>query len=423
MLALIRQAKIVDLRSEFHNKVVDILIKDGRIADIAPTLDADVADVIEGNNLHVSQGWVDIFADYREPGQEQKETIASGLNAAAAGGFTNVLLLPNTSPAVDSKSIVEFVQQKARGHAVSLHPLGAVTKGIEGKALSEMLDMRAHGAVAFTDGWKPVQNPNLLLKALEYVKAFSGTVIQLPVDEALAKGGLMHEGPVSTRLGMPGIPTIAETLFIHRDIELLRYTGSSLHITGVSTAEGLDMIRKAKAEGLNITCSVTPYHLTLTDEALTGYSSMYKVTPPLRTESDRQALIAGIKDGTVDCITSHHRPQDWDAKEKEFEYAADGMNIQELAFNIVWDAIGAETGIEKLVNVFALTPRHIFGLAANDIAKGNKAELTIFETDGSHTLQRNDVRSASRNNPFLEKELRGKVTGIISNSAIYLNKP
>lgn len=422
MLALIRQARIVDLRSEFHNKVVDILVKDGKIADIAPTLDAGAADVIEGNNLHVSQGWVDIFADYREPGHEQKETIASGLNAAAAGGFTNVLLLPNTSPAVDSKSIVEFVQQKARGHAVSLHPLGAVTKGIEGKALSEMLDMRAHGAVAFTDGWKPVQNPNLLLKALEYVKAFSGTVIQLPVDEALSKGGLMHEGPISTRLGMPGIPTIAETLFIHRDIELLRYTGSSLHITGVSTAEGLDMIRRAKAEGLNITCSVTPYHLALTDEALTGYSSMYKVTPPLRTGADRLALIAGIKDGTVDCITSHHRPQDWDAKQKEFEYAADGMNIQELTFNIVWNALGEEMGIEKIVNVFALTPRNIFGLGSNDIAKGNKAELTIFETDSRHTLNSNDVRSASRNNPFIGIELRGKVTGIISNNTILLNK-
>lgn len=422
MLVLIRQAKIIDIRSEFHNKIVDILIEDGIIKEIGASLDANADTIIEDEDLHVSPGWIDIFADYREPGYEQKETIATGLAAAAAGGFTNVLLLPNTNPAIDSKSIVEFVQQKARGHAVKLFPLGALTKNIEGKNLAEMLDMHAHGAVAFTDGWKPVQNPNLLLKALEYVRAFDGIVIQLPADTALSAGGLMHEGPVSTRLGIAGIPALAETLFIHRDLELLRYTGSKLHITGVSTAEGLDMIRKAKAEGLHITCSVTPYHLVLTDEALTGYNSLYKVTPPLRPEADRLALIEGIKDGTVDCITSHHRPQDWDAKEKEFEYAADGMNVQEITFNIVWDAIGPEVGIEKLINLFSLTPRNIFGLKTDSIIKESKAELTIFTTKGHRTIEKDGLQSASHNNPFIDKKLVGKVIGIVNNTSIHINK-
>lgn len=421
MLVLIRQAKIVDQRSEFHNKKADIIIEDGIIKDIATKLDVLADTVIEQDDLHVSQGWVDIFADYREPGFEQKESIATGLAAAAAGGFTNVLLLPNTNPAIDSKSVVQFVQQKAKGHAVRLQPLGALTKNIEGKNLAEMLDMHTHGAVAFTDGWKPVQNPNLLLKALEYVKSFDGTVIQLPADAALSAGGLMHEGPTSTKLGMAGIPALAETLFIHRDLELLRYTGSKLHITGVSTAEGLDMIRKAKKDGLHVTCSVTPYHLTLTDEALNSYSSLYKVTPPLRPEADRQALIAGIKDGTVDCITSHHRPQDWDAKEKEFEYAADGMNIQEIAFRVVWEAIGEEIGLEKMVNLFALTPREIFGVKADDIAIGNVAELTLFTTKEKSAIEEKELRSVSRNNPFIGKELRGKVVGIISNTSLHIN--
>lgn len=422
MLVLIRQAKIVDLRSDLHDKVVDILIEDGTIRDIAPSVHAVADTVIEGKGLHVSPGWVDIFADYREPGYEQKETIASGLDAAAAGGFTDILLLPNTSPAVDNKSVVEFVLQKARNHMVRLHPLGAVTKNIEGKTLSEMLDMHRHGALAFTDGWKPVQNPNLLLKALEYVKAFDGTIIQMPVEETLSAGGLMHEGAISTRLGMPGIPALAETLIIHRDIELLRYTGSKLHITGVSTTEGLELIRNAKAEGLRVSCSVTPYHLALTEEVLTGYSSLYKVSPPLRRKADVMALIAGIKDGTVDCIASHHRPQEWDAKEKEFEYASDGMNIQELAFNIVWDTAGDEIGVDKLVNIFSLTPRSIFGLEVSEIAQGNKAELTIFDIDSSYTLTDKNSRSASRNNPFLNTELRGKVVGIINQHAIQLNR-
>ncbi|HEY9178486.1 MAG TPA: dihydroorotase [Flavipsychrobacter sp.] len=426
----LRQAKVSDPASEFHNKVVDITIKDGIISKVAvsakktgeTTIEADGKKVYASGKglLFVSPGWVDILADYAEPGHEQKETIQSGLAAAAKGGFTDVFLAPNTEPVVSTKSIIEFILKKASGNVVSLHPLGAISQNIEGKSLAEMMDMQAHGAIAFSDGWKPVQNAGLMLKALEYIKAFNGTVIQIPEDASIATTGLMHEGIASTRLGMPGIPPEAETIIINRDLQLLRYTGSRLHFTGISTAAGVDMIRKAKREKLNVTCSVTPYHLALTDEALNGYSSMYKVSPPLRSEKDRQALIKGLNDGTIDCITSHHRPHEWDAKEKEFEYASPGMNIQELAFSVALQALGDKADLGRLTEAFSTRAREIFNMPKTSIAKGNIAKLTIFTTAGSYTPAR--MASLSRNNPFLGKELPGKVAGIINNNDYYINQ-
>ena len=232
----------------------------------------------------------------------------------------------------------------------------------------------------------------------------------------------MNEGIVSTTLGMAGIPALAETIMVHRDIQLLRYTGSRLHITGISTEESVDMIRKAKAEGLAITCSVTPYHLALTDVELSGYDSIYKVMPPLRPEGDRMALIAGLQDGTIDCIASHHRPHEWDAKAKEFEYAADGMSVQEVAFNVLWDTLNEYLTIERLVEMLTVIPRDIFGMKEQKIVKSSKANLTLFSTEGSHTLDAARVVSVSRNNPFIGRKLQGKVLGILNNGSLYLNK-
>lgn len=420
MAVLIRQARVVDPASGFHDQTVDLLIDQGLLQSIGRNIDAAGHEVIEAEGLMVSPGWVDLFADYREPGYEHKETIASGLEAAAAGGFTHVFLVPNTQPVADNKSTVQFISQRAAGHAVSAHVLGALSQGTEGKVLAEMMDMRAHGAIAFSDGWKPVQNPNVMLKALEYVKAFDGVVIQIPADAALSAGGQMHEGPVSTQLGMQGIPVIAETLLLHRDIELLRYTGSRLHITGISSAAGLEMIRKAKKEGLDITCSVTPYHLALNDEALRSYDALYKVTPPLRSEADRQALVAGLKDGTIDCIASHHRPQEWDAKAKEFDYASDGMNLQEMTLQVA--ALNSDVPAATLVRALSEQPRKIFGLPAATIAEGAVAELTIFTLQGSSTPETKDLRSQSANNPFLGQALKGSVLGIISKNTVTLKK-
>jgi len=418
----IRKARVIDPGSRYHDKVTDLLIEDGVIKQIAANIKCDPDKVIEAKGLCVSEGWVDVFADYREPGFEHKETIASGLACAAAGGFTDVLLAPNTQPALSTKSAIKFVLQKAEGNAVSLYPIGAATQNTDGKDLAEMLDMRANGAVAFSDGWKPVQSTGLMLKALEYLKAFHGLLIQLPVDGSLASGGLMNEGEVSTSLGMAGIPALAETIMLHRDIELLRYTGSRLHVTGITTAVSVQMIRRAKAEGLAITCSVTPYHLALTDDALKTYDSAFKVMPPLRGEADRLALIEGIKDGTIDCIATHHRPHEWDAKTREFEYAADGMAVQQVAFSILWNVLEEHISIERMTELLTVIPRDIFGLEMPEIKKGNKAVLTIFTTAGDTVLDERNNQSLSRNNPFWGKRLRGKVLGIINHNQIYLNQ-
>ncbi len=422
MQILIRKAKVIDPQSGFHDKVVDLLIEDGIIKNVAVGIKAKADKVIEAKGLCVSPGWVDAFADYREPGFEQKETIQSGLACAAAGGFTDVLLAPNTNPVLSTKSAIQYVAGKARGNAVRLHPIGAASQNAEGKDLAEMLDMRANGAIAFSDGWKPLQNANLMMKALEYVKVFQGTIIQIPMDASLSAGGLMHEGIVSTGLGMAGIPALAETVMVYRDLELLRYTNSKLHFTGISTAGAVAMIRKAKAEGLGVTCSVTPYHLALTDLFLADYDSVYKVSPPLRGEVDRQALIAGLKDGTIDCIASFHRPQEWDAKAKEFEYASDGMAIQEVAFNVLWHALKGEISIDRLIEAMTIIPRDIFGMEMREIKKGAMASLTLFTDAGNSTVAEADVVSASRNNPFIGEKLNGKVLGIINEHQLHLNK-
>ena len=345
---LIRNARLLHSGHKLNGKSVDILVEEGKLKTISAagkrSFSKNYFTVLDGESerfrgLHVSAGWVDAFADYAEPGHEHKETIATGLEAAAAGGFTDVILNPATKPVMDNKAAVRFALERAKDAVASLHPMGMISQNGEGKKLAEMLDMQAAGTVAFSDGWTAVQQPTLLQKALEYVRAFDGLIVQLPHDAEFAAGGLMHEGILSTRLGMPGIPTLAETLMVHRDIELLRYTKSRLHITGVSTAASVALIRAAKAEGLAITCSVTPYHLYYTGDELHDYDSRYKVFPPLRPEIDREALRVAFADGTIDCLASHHQPQDWDAKTKEFEYAEAGMAMQQQAVAFAWQAV------------------------------------------------------------------------------------
>ena len=413
MSILIRQAKVVDTASPYHGKTVDIFIEKGKIISIEKRLNQKAKKEIAVRGLHVSPGFVDIFADYAEPGYEHKETIATGLATAAAGGFTHVCLSPNTLPGITDKAGVEFVKQKAAHHAVKLYPLGSITQGIAGSSLAEMIDMKHAGAIAFTDGWKAVQDANVMLKALEYVKSFDGLVMQIPVDQSISSNGLMHEGVISTRLGMAGIPVLAETIMLYRDIELLRYTQSKLHVMGVSTEEGVQMILKAKKEGLDISCSVTPYHLLCTEEAMLTYDSMYKVLPVLRSEKDRKALIKGLKDGTIDCITSHHRPQDEDAKQKEFEYAAAGMAIQELLLGLVMEAVAETVSLERVIDAITQKPRNIIGLPGAAIAEGANADISLFLPEGNFQITHQTKKSQAVNNPFLNKNLKGKILGII----------
>ena len=286
MKVLIKKAYIISPSSPFNGKTKDILITDGVIGKIADTIKEKADHTIEEKGLCASIGWVDIFADFGDPGFEYKESIETGTKAAAAGGFTDVMLIPNTKPVVDSKSQVEYILQRSKGETVTVHSIGAVTQNTDGAALSEMYDMYQSGAVAFSDGINTIQNSGLLLKALQYVKAFDGTIIQVPDDKNIAPNGLMNEGIISTQLGLPSKPSIAEELMVARDIELVEYTDSKLHFTGISSVKSLECIQKAKAGGIKVTCSVTPYQLYFCDEDLQGYDTNLKVNPPLRSREN-----------------------------------------------------------------------------------------------------------------------------------------
>lgn len=410
MNKLIKNVTILDPTSPFHEAVVDVQLENNKITNIGNQLVATENDtVIDGSNSYLSQGWVDIMADYADPGYEYKETLITGSKAAQNGGFSDVFLVPNTNPAVLNKGTVEYIKNASNKLDISVYPIGAVSKNLEGKDLAEMMDMYHAGAIAFSDGWNTINNAQLLLKALEYVSAFKGVILQLPVYESLYKGGLMHEGENSVKWGMPGIPTIAETLQIHRDIELLRYTQSRLHITGISTKEGLALIKAAKAEGLDITCSVTPYHLLYTDAELGTYDSNFKVTPPLRSEADRLALIEGVKDGTVDVIVSHHKPQEWDSKAKEYEYTADGMMTQETMLAMLIKA-APEVSIATWVEKLTTNPRRIFGLAAHKIDVNEQGHYTLISPDHTWTFDKSTKQSKGINSPLYNTALKGKAT-------------
>jgi len=420
MKILLRKVLIADSNSSLNNLIKDILIENGKIALIADSIVDKADEVIEESDYIVSPGWVDTFSHFCDPGYEYKETLETGAAAASAGGFTDVFVLPNTLPIVESKSQVEYIVQKSKSLPANIYPLGAITKNIEGKDLAEMYDMHASGAIAFSDGLVPVQTSGLLLKALQYVKAFEGILIQVPIDKSIGTHGLMNEGIVSTRLGLPGLPAIAEEIIVKRDIDLLKYTGSKLHISGISTAVSLEAIAEAKKEGLTISCSVTPYHLYFSDEDLMDYDTNLKVNPPLRSKEDRLALREGIVNGTIDCIASHHLPQNWDNKTCEFEYAKAGMIGLETAFAVV-NSVLPELSNNQLVKIFSTTARTIFNLPAIIIEEGADAELTLFSRNCTTILTKENIKSKSHNSPFVQKELKGKVIGTITKGNIYLN--
>jgi dihydroorotase len=413
MKLLIKQATIADPQSSFHRSRKDIFIENGIIKAIADRIDQPADETISVQGLSVSPGWMDCFSHFCDPGYEHRETLASGAEAAARGGFTTVFTLPNTKPVVDSKAPVEYVLQQSKYLPAAIIPIGAITKNAEGKELAEMYDMHNSGAIAFSDGLHPLQSAGILLKALQYVRAFDGVIIQVPIDKSIAPHGLMHEGIVSTRLGLPGSPVMAEELIVARDIKLARYAESKLHFTGVSSKKSLEYIQRAKDGGLTITCSVTPHHLAFCDEDLMSYDTNLKVNPPLRSREDMLYLRKAVADGLVDCIATHHLPQDWDSKTCEFEYAKPGMIGLQTCYSVLKTVI-PELGDDQLVQLLSIAPRRIFGLNPSIIAEGAAADLSLFIPEASFTLKKEMLASKSYNSPFLDKELRGQVIGTIN---------
>ena len=418
MKTIIRNATIIDTKSPFHNKTVDILIADGCILKIENKIaNPDNYQEIQLHNLHVSPGWFDSSVSLGEPGFEDRETIENGLKVAAKSGFTGIALQPNSYPIIDNQSQVHFVKSKGQSAATELFPIGALTKESEGKDMAELFDMKNAGAIAFGDYNRSLENANLLKIALQYTQDFDGLVIAFSQDEKIKGNGVANEGVISTRLGLKGIPNLAEELQVARNLFLLEYTGGKLHIPTISTAKSVALIQEAKAKGLNVSCSVSVQNLVLTDVKLEEFDTRYKVSPPLRTEADRLALIEGVKNGTIDMITSDHNPIDIEHKKMDFDTAKSGTIGLESAFGALLTVLTVATVIEKLT-----AARSIFGLDIPSITEGAKANISLFNPEGKSIFTTENILSKSKNSAFIGSEIKGKVYGIINQNQLILNQ-
>ncbi|MET3499489.1 dihydroorotase [Mucilaginibacter sp. SG538B] len=415
MNLLIKSATILDPGSSFHQQVADILIENGVITRIGDDIDAD-AELFDAEGKYVSPGFFDLNCNVGELGLETKEDLRSGTVAAAAGGFTGIALMPNTQPPVHSKSEVEYLLNRSKGNLVDVYPLGTISQKREGKDLAEMYDMYQSGARAFTDGSRPVQDAGLMERALLYAQGFDALVFSYPEDTAIAGKAKVNEGEISTLLGMKGIPSLAEELMVARDLYLAEYTVSRIHFTTISTARSVELIREAKRKGIEVTCDVAAHHLILTDEALLGFDSLYKVKPPLRTADDVAALIKGLKDGTIDAIVSQHTPHEIEFKDVEFEVAEYGIIGLQTAFSL---ALKAGLPVELIVEKLAVNPREILGVELSVIAEDEKANIVVFDTDTEWEYTAANNKSKSANSPYIGQRLKGKVLLTYNNHQIF----
>lgn len=413
---LLKSATIIDPESAFHRKTVDILIRDGKLARIAPFIEDIDEPLVELPNLHVSQGWMDCSVCMGEPGFEERDTIENTLKTAAKSGFTDVVMQPYTYPVPDTHAAISFLKTKSAGNPVNLYPVGALTQASEGVRLSELYDLKNAGAAAFGDYKKPLSNAGLLITALRYAQLFQGVVCSFPHQPQVAPNAMVNEHIAATALGLKGIPPLAEELQVMRDIAILGYTGGSLHIPTISTATSVALIREAKARGLALTCSVAIPNLFFTDEVLQDFDTSFKLMPPLRTQIDVDALLVGLEDGVIDFVTCDHNPIDIEHKKTVFEEALYGAVGLESAFG----ALNSLLGTEKTVHLLTRNKAY-FGATNHSVCEGEKACLSLFAPDMVYTFGEEHLSSFSKNSPFPGKTLKGKAYGIVNNHQLIIH--
>jgi dihydroorotase len=422
MNLLIKSAKIIDPNSKHHNKIMDILIKNGKIEKIAKSINPSKKEVstkeeieFSAKNLHLSPGWFDLHANFCEPGFEQSETLLSGSESAAKGGFTNIMIMPNTKPKIDNKGMVKYILDFNRNSIVNLFPAGNVTKNAEGNHLVEMHDMHNAGCLAFTDDKESISRSDVLKIAMLYAKDSNSLIMNFPNDKKISNDGSMNEGKISTLLGIKGIPSIAEELIVDRDITLTEYTNARIHLSYLSTKNSIKKLKEAKKRNLNITADVSINNLFLTEDKVNDFDTRYKTMPPLRTKSDKNALIKGLKEGVIDAITSDHSPVDPENKKIEFNEAKYGLTGLETIFGVLGKYLAPHLSITQIIEKIAINPRKILKLNKMIIQEGEFADITLFDPKLNWTLKKDDIKSKSKNTPFLDEELTGKPLAIYNN--------
>ena len=419
---LLKKPKIIDPLNETET-IKDVMLVDGKIEEIGIIEAENDINFIDCDGLTLTHGFCDLHVHFRDPGNGDKETIESGCESALAGGFTRVCTMPNTEPPIDSPELINYIVENTKKMPVHVHPIGSVTKGQAGSEISEMGLMIDSGAVAFSDDGLPIQNGLVMRKALEYSKMFNVPIINHAEDDCLRANGLMNEGIVSTKLGLSGNPNIAESIMVFRDLKLAELTGAQLHVPHVSTAESVQYISDMKNQYNEITAEVTPHHLFYTDEALYDYDTNFKVAPPIRDIRSRRALIQGIKDGIIDCIATDHAPHTSDDKDTTFDLASCGLIGLESCLGVVKKVLvdDEDLGLMEMIKLLTVSPRKIMGFDNDLLKEGKEAELVLFKEDKKWVFNKNDINSKSKNSPFIDAQLSGKVIHTISKGVIATN--